>query len=365
MYSCNFMDKTIKRIFTYALIVGALVIIAGYRAGWFSRSVNENAKDVPNSKALPVSVYIVEPGGLSDRINATGTVLANEEVILSAEVAGRITSINFTEGSNVSKGTVLITINDAELIAQLEKVTYNRKLAEEREQRSRSLLQKEAISQEEYDRVLTELNTVKAEASLISAQLEKTRNVAPFSGTIGLRQVSEGAFVTPGQRIATLTQTQPVKIEFSVPERFAQSVTKGNKIDFKLEGDNTTYEADIYAVEPSIDPTTRSVAVRAFYSNKNLELRPGSFARIEFELNHMEEALQIPAQAIIPELGGYKVFVFRNGKAEQVRIGVGIRTQQMVQSTSGLNKGDTVITSGILQLRGGMPVVISNERDSI
>lgn len=359
------MDKTLKRIFTYALIIGALVIIAGYRAGWFSKSINKKAETGPNNKALPVSVYVVEPGGLTDKINATGTVLANEEVILSAEVAGRITSINFTEGSNVSKGAVLITINDAELMAQLEKVTYNRKLAEEREQRSRSLLLKEAISQEEYDRVLTELNTVKAESSLISAQLEKTRVIAPFSGIIGLRQVSEGAFVTPGQRIATLTQIQPVKLEFSVPERFAQSVTKGNKINFTLEGTNTSYEANIYAVEPSIDPSTRSVAVRALYPNKNKELRPGSFTRIEFELNHMEDALQVPAQAIIPELGGYKVFVLRNGKAEQVKIGVGIRTQQMVQATEGLNKGDTVITSGILQLRGGMPVVISNERDSI
>lgn len=359
------MNKTLKRIIIYALIVGAIFIIAGYRAGWFSKATKESGGAGSSDKALPVSVFVVEPGGLTDRIVATGAVMANEEVILSAEVAGRITSINFTEGSTVTKGSVLITINDAELVAQLEKVTYNRKLAEEREQRSRSLLQKEAISQEEYDRVLTELNTVKAEASLIRAQLDKAKIIAPFSGTIGLRQVSEGAFVTPGQRIATLTQLQPVKLEFSVPERFAQSVTKGNKVNFTLEGSNTKYQANIYAVEPSIDPATRSVAVRAIYPNKNLELRPGSFARIEFDLNHMEAALQVPAQAIIPELGGYKVFLLRNGKAEQAEIGVGIRTQQMVQVTQGLKEGDTVITSGILQLRGGLPVIVSNVRDSI
>lgn len=360
------MSKTLKRIITYTLILGVVFALVGYKAGWFSKAAAEdNSMEGEAEKALPVSVMVVKAGGLTDRIVATGTVMANEEVILSAEVAGRITSINFTEGATVNKGAVLVTINDAELLAQLEKVTYNRKLAEDREQRSASLLKKEAISQEEYDRVLTDLNTVKAEASLIRAQLEKAKIIAPFSGTIGLRQVSEGAFVTPGQRIATLTQLQPVKIEFSVPERFAQSVVKGSKVNFTLEGTNTKYEANIYAVEPAIDPATRSVAVRAFYSNKHLEIRPGSFARIEFELSHMEEALQVPAQAVIPELGGYKVYVLKDGKAEQVQIGVGIRTTQMVQVTQGLKEGDTVITSGLLQLRGGMPVMVSNDRDSL
>ncbi len=355
------MSKTLKRIITYSLILGALIIIAGYRAGWFSgetKASDTGGKDV--TEALPVSAYILNPGGLTDKIVATGNVMANEEVLLSAEVAGRITAINFTEGTNVTKGTVLVNINDTELLAQLEKVNYNQKLAEEREQRARSLLQKEAISQEEYDRALTDLNTVKAEASLIKAQLEKTKIIAPFSGTIGLRQVSEGAFVTPGQRIATLTQIQPVKIEFSVPERFAQSVTKNSKVMISLEGTSKKYQAVIYAVEPYIDPETRSVTVRALYPNQNQELRPGSFTRVEFDLNHLQNALQIPAQAVIPELGGYKVFKYVNGKAEQAKISVGIRTSEMVQVTEGLQKGDTVITSGLLQLRSGFPVQISN-----
>lgn len=355
------MSKNLKRLITYALIIGVLLIIVGYRAGLFDKE-HAVAKDANSEvvEALPVSAYIVAPGGLTDRIVATGNVMANEEVQLSAEVAGRITVINFTEGTNVTKGTVLVNINDTELLAQLEKVNYNQKLAEEREQRAKSLLQKEAISQEEYDRALTDLNTVKAEASLIKAQLAKSKITAPFSGTIGLRQVSEGAFVTPGQRIATLTQIQPVKIEFSVPERFAQSVTKNSKVSFTLEGSSQKFEALIYAVEPFIDPETRSVTVRAMYPNRNLELRPGSFTRIEFELNHMQNALQIPAQAVIPELGGYRVFKYMNGKAEQVNIGVGIRTSEMVQVTEGLKTGDTIITSGILQLRSGMPVKISN-----
>ncbi|HLN53210.1 MAG TPA: efflux RND transporter periplasmic adaptor subunit [Lentimicrobium sp.] len=356
------MSKTLKRILTYVFIIVVLFVIVGYKAGIFEKKENNEASKGKSDSAeiLPVSGYIVAQGGLTDRIVATGNVMANEEVQLSAEVAGRITAINFTEGTNVIKGTVLVTINDTELLAQLEKVHYNQKLAKEREQRAKSLLQKEAISQEEYDRALTDLNTVNAEASLIQAQLEKSKIIAPFSGTIGLRQVSEGAFVTPGQRIATLTQVQPVKIEFSVPERFAQSVSKNSKVTFSMEGSNNKFEAVIYAVEPFIDQETRTVSVRAFYPNRNLELRPGSFARVEFELNHMENALQIPAQAVIPELGGYRVFKYENGKAEQKKIGVGIRTSEMVQVTEGLENGDTIITSGLLQLRSGMPVNISN-----
>ncbi len=369
------MHKTAKRILIYILLAGIIVVIAGYRAGWFGGNRSEpgsesgagsagnanagNAGIGGGGQALPVSVYIVKEGGLTDRIITTGTVMANEEVLLSAEVAGRVTAINFVEGTPVNKGTVLVTINDADLLAQLDKVNYNQKLAEERERRSKSLLEKEAISQEEYDRVLTDLNTVKAEASLIKAQLQKTKVVAPFTGTIGLRQVSEGAYVTPGQRIATLTQVQPIKIDFSVPERFAQSVEKGSKVTFTLEGNNKKYEASVYAVEPSIDPATRSVNLRALYPNRSMELRPGSFARIEFELNHLEKALQVPAEAVIPELGGYKVYKYTAGTASQTEIGVGIRTSEMVQVTSGLQNGDTIITSGILQLRGGMPVVIS------
>lgn len=351
--------KVLKRVIIYGLILAVLFVIVAYRAGWFSEKAKATPEHQGMDQALPVSIFKVTPGGLTDRIVATGTIVANEQVTLSAEVAGRITSINFVEGAEVKKGTVLVSINNAELLAQLEKVKYNLKLAEEREQRSRSLLQKEAVSQEEYDRVLTDLNTVRSEISLTEAQLDKTKIVAPFSGTIGLRQVSMGAFVTPGQKIATLTQLQPVKIEFSVPERFAQSVSKNSKVNFSIEGNNEKYEAEIYAVEPSIDPATRSVSVRAMYPNRNMELRPGSFVRIEFELNHMQNALQVPSQAVIPELGGYKVFTYKGGIAKQSVITVGIRTSDMVQVTSGLTEGDTVITTGILQLRDGLPVMLS------
>jgi len=353
------MNKLMKRILSLILILAVLAFIVGRKAGWFDPSpVKGSEVVVTGREALPVNVVVLTPGGLSDLIVATGTVLADEQVDLSTEVSGRITSIRFTEGTAVNKGDLLATINDAELLAEMQKNTYTLRLAEERETRQRTLLSHEAVSQEVYDNALTELKTVQAEAAVLEAQIMKTKIIAPFSGTIGLRQVSEGAYVIPGQRIATLTRTQPVKIEFSVPERFSSSVKKGSRIQFSIEGNSHPFEAAIYAVEPRIDPQTRSLTVRALYSNSSDELKPGNFASVEFSLSHMENAITVPAQAIVPELGGYKVFAYRSGKAEVIKVQVGIRTSEAVQILQGLSAGDTVITTGILQIKGGSPIVI-------
>ncbi|MDY0344308.1 MAG: efflux RND transporter periplasmic adaptor subunit [Lentimicrobium sp.] len=353
------MNKHLKRTLSLTITVLIILFLVGYKAGWFSaQSKAEKNPASAQNEALPINVIIVNGHGLTDQIVATGTVLADEQVDISPEISGRLTSVLFTEGAAVNKGDCLATINDSELLAQIERNRYVLKLAEEREARQKALLTREAVSQEVYDKSLTELNTVQAEASLLEAQLMKTRIKAPFSGTVGLRQVSEGAYVTPGQRIATLTRTQPVKIEFSIPERFAQSVRKGSRIQFTIEGNSKTLEASVYAVEPRIDPLTRALTVRALYPNRNNEMNPGSFARVEFSLNHMDNALTVPAQAIVPELGGNKVFLYRSGLVKSVQVSVGIRTSDAVQIIEGISEGDTVITTGILQIREGMPVTI-------
>lgn len=352
------MNKHLKRTLILLVILALLVFIVGRKAGWFEVQKKNTGATQNGPEVLSLNAVVLAEGGLTDLIVATGTVLADEQVNLSAEVSGRITSIRFDEGAPVKKGDLLATINDAELLAQIEKNKFTLKLAEEREARQRTLLSREAVSQEVYDKALTDLNTVQAEASVLNAQLMKTRILAPFSGTVGLRQVSEGAYITPGQRIATLTRTQPVKIEFSVPERFAGSVTKGSRVQFTIEGNSQRLEASVYAVEPRIDPLTRALTVRALYPNSRNELNPGSFARVEFDLNHMENALTVPAQAIVPELGGNKVYLYRSGLAKAVMVSIGIRTSDAVQIIDGLVAGDTVITTGILQVREGMPVII-------
>lgn len=307
---------------------------------------------------LPVIAMIVEPKLMSDRIVAAGTVLPDEQVEISAESSGRVVAIHFTEGAKVKKGDLLISVNNADLLAQIERNKHQVRLAEESEQRQRSLLEKQGISQQTYDQVYTELSTLKAEEALLQAQLEKTIIRAPFSGILGLRHISEGAYISPGMQIVRLAKTEPVKIDFSIPERFAGYLKKGGKVLFSVDNQPGTFEATISAIEPVVDQRTRSILARAVYSNTGGHIIPGSYARVEVVLQSLENALQIPTQALVPEMGTSKVFLYKNGVVQPVIVTIGLRTESHVQIISGLNTGDTVITTGILQMRSGLPVSI-------
>ncbi len=317
---------------------------------------NSSAAKPAVASALPVKGYVLNPRKLDNKVIASGTIAANEEVELRSEASGRITRILFSEGSTVKQGNLLVKINDNELQAQLQRTEYRRKLAEVREERQRKLLEQKAVSQEEYDNALNELNTLKAEIEITRAQIEKTEVRAPFDGQIGLRYVSVGAFITPTTKIATIENIRPVKIDFSVPEKYAGVVRKGDKVLFRVQSEEKKREGVVYAIEPKVDPATRTLPVRAIYPNSEGTVYPGAFAEVELQLQEIDRAFMIPTEALVPELKGQSVFVAKNGKATSRKVEVGIRTDKDVQITSGLNEGDTVITTGILQLRSGMSV---------
>jgi membrane fusion protein, multidrug efflux system len=286
-------------------------------------------------------------------------VLANESLEIKSEVSGKITSIHFKEGKRVQKGELLLQTNDDEIEAQLEKQRYNRKLNEDNEFRQRKLLEKDAISQEEYDNALNRLNTTVADIRLLEAQLEKTRIRAPFDGVIGLRFVSEGAYISPATAIATLYNITPAKIEFAIPGRYSTQVTPGKKIRFTIESDLNIYQGEVYAIEPRIDPDTRTLKIRAIADNRYGKLLPGQFVKVELILESMNNAILVPTEAVIPEQAGKKVYVVSNGKAKEVFIETGIRTANSLEVLSGLKAGDTLLTTGILQLRPGIDVEIA------
>jgi len=350
-------NKKYIRYSFYSLIIIAFLYLLALRSGLFNGS--ENRPSSPAGRAaqvLPVRAWIVTPMPLTDKIVVAGVVLADEQVDISAEASGRITGIDFNEGDKVKKGDLLVTVNNADLLAQMDRNRYQLSLAEQREQRQRSLLEKQGISQQTYDQVLTELNTLKAERGVLQAQFDKTLIRAPFDGILGLRQLSEGAYVTPGMNIVRLARLQPIKIEFSIPERYAGYLSKGSQIVFSVENSPESYTAEVYAVEAVVDQATRSLAVRAVHRNEALKILPGSFARVEISLVSINDALQIPAEALIPEMGGSKVFVYKDGKALPRAVIPGLRTNSHVQINEGLQSGDTVIISGILQMRPGMAV---------
>lgn len=350
------MSKRTRNILYGAVGLLVVILITSPKLSIFESGPDTSAANGTTDMRLPVSMTVMEPERVDDRIRSTGTVLANEEVELRSEIAGIIKRILFKEGSRVGKGDLLVKIDDSELKAQLLKLQSQEKLAREVEIRRRSLLDSSLISSEEYERSLHELNSTRADIALTKARIDKTEIRAPFDGNVGIRFVSEGGYVTPATRIASLQNLASVKIDFSIPERYVNDVRKGQKIHFRLTGISGSYEGEIYAVEPRIDPTTRTVLLRAISSNDDGKIIPGAFAEIELILRQIDDALMVPTEALIPELGRHIVYCVRDGQAQPREVTTGIRTERKIQILSGLQRQDTVITSGILQLRPGTPV---------
>lgn len=309
-------------------------------------------------QVLNVNGFLISPASMNEMISSSGTIMPDEEVELSFETSGKIIGINFTEGTRVKKGDLLAKINDRPLQAQLLKLQAQKKLAEEKEFRQRSLLEKDAISRESYDQIATELQALEADILLVQARIAETELRAPFDGIIGLRLLSEGSFTSPSTRIVRLVKTRPLKIEFSIPERYASEIRAGYPIEFKVDGNDNVFRASVYAVDPKVNINTRTIMVRAMYPNAREELKPGRFASISMRLARIDNTVAIPTEAIIPEMEGEKVFIYRSGKAFPVMVTTGLRTAALIQIREGLSFGDTLLTSGILQLRQDLPVVL-------
>jgi membrane fusion protein (multidrug efflux system) len=314
------------------------------------------AKGVPGGEPLLASGFVILPTQMNELIYSTGSLIPDEEVELAFEASGKVVGIFFKEGTQVKKGELLAKINDKPLQAQLLKLQAQLKLTQEREFRQRQLLDRDAISRESYDQVATELQSLEADILLIEARISETELRAPFDGVVGLRMVSEGAFATTQTKIVQLVKISPLKVEFSVPERYAGEINPGFPISFDVDGIKKTFTANVYAVAPKVDANTRTIVVRAIYPNTNAELKPGRFASVKALLSQIDNTIAIPSQAIIPEMEGEKVFIYINGKAEEVRVTLGLRTGALVQIQQGLTFGDTLLTTAMLQLRHQMPV---------
>lgn len=307
---------------------------------------------------LVVSATVLKPQVLNNMFRITGVLLPDEEVDLTFETSGKITNINFQEGTFVNKGTLLAKVNDAPLQAELRKLETQMPLAEDRLSRQQTLLEKDAISQETYQSVSTQLETLKADIELVNARIDQTELRAPFSGVIGLRQVSEGAYASPNVVIANLTKISPLKIEFSLTQNFVNLIRPGSEIAFNVENDLEVFNATVYAVESKLDINTLSLFARARYDNSDGKIKPGQSASIQIKLDQIDNAIVIPSISSVKEMGRDIAYVYRNGAAQEVEIITGMRTSSSVEVISGLNVGDTLLTTGVMQLRTGMPVRI-------
>ena len=318
----------------------------------------ELSNDPTNNSSLFVSAIVVKAGIMENILKSAGTLLASEEVVLTTEVSGIVRSIHFEEGKRVQKGDLLISMDDSELLAHRDKALHQKALIEQTLERQRILLEKEAISRESFDKIQTDLLVIDSEIELLNTQIQKKQIKAPFDGIIGFRSISPGAYLQPGESIARLVKSNLLRIEFSVPERYQSANLEGRRVFFSVAGFEKIFEAQVYAIEPSVDANTRSLLLRALYNNEDLRLAPGMFADLSIIISRDEDVIQLPSEAIIPQMDGEQVYIYRDGKAELHTIKTGRRTERNVAVIDGVSVGDTVITSGILQLRNGMSVQI-------
>ena len=336
------MRKSVK----ITIVVGIVLLILGmFFYPTIKNSFVADNKQQPSAgpmasrggQDLSVNAIVLQPRSLNDVFRTKGVLLPDEEVNLIFETSGKITQINFKEGTFVNKGQLLAKVNDAPLQAELKKLEAQLPLAQERVYRQRTLLDKDAVSQEAFETVTTELDKLKADIELVKARIAQTELRAPFSGMIGLRMVSEGAYASPQVMVSKLTKISPLKIEFSVNERQEDEIVDGTKLTFTVEGDLNTYEASVYAVETSLEANTLSLKARARYANPGGKMKPGRSANIEIQLREITNTLVIPSISSIAEMGQDIAYTYKNGKAHRVVLTKGLRTASSVQILEGLN----------------------------
>ena len=312
----------------------------------------------PRSRVTQVQGFVVQAAPLDQKLQATGTFLSNESVQLTSEVAGKITSLNFCEGCPVRKGQIIARIDRKELLARQQKIQVDLDQAKEDLERSTKLLAVNAVPSEEVSQAKSKLAGYEADIQVLNVQLDKTLVRAPFSGRAGLREISIGAYINPGMPITTIRQTNPIKVEFAVPERYAKHIQKEATVWISLPNRQDTYTAKVFAIDPGIDPSTRSLKVRARMNNQEGTFIPGGFCSVFYQVYQNENTFNIPAEAVLPELSGQKVMVAAGGKATSRPVSLGIRNENKVQIVDGLSEGDTILTTGLLILTDGMPIAV-------
>jgi len=346
-------------IIIIALVIGILFFYPRLEILSGGEEIAVAPQNGDNQTSLPVNVVELKQEKLENNLNITGSLIPNEIVTLRPEVAGLVEKIAFNEGQFVRKGTPLLYLNDEELDAQRERLSYTKKLYESQENRQKELLSREAISQEEYDIVLNQYNTNLADLRLIEAQLNKMVIRAPFDGELGFRQVSEGSVIGTTDIISNIVNVDPIKIEFSIPERYANEIKAGSLVYFRANNISEEAEGKVYAIEPNVDAATRTLKIRAMSPNKEKKFLPGMFVRVRLVLNEIDNAIMIPSESLIPELEGYKVYIANEGKIESRKVTIGQRSDTRVQVLDGLAPGELVLTTGVLQAREGMPVNVN------
>ncbi|MBI2752458.1 MAG: efflux RND transporter periplasmic adaptor subunit [Betaproteobacteria bacterium] len=329
--------------------------------GAFAQTASKGAAGAPQP-GMPVKAVAAKLAPAVDEASAVGTLRADESITVRPEVAGRISEIRFGEGASVAKGALLVRLDQSELAAVVASSAAQLKWDTQRLERADDLFHKGFISQQALDDQRTSLARARAKLAEDQARLAKTEMRAPFAGVMGLRQVSEGAYLAAGTDIARLEKIDQLKLDFRVPEAFLARLRAGQTVKVSVDAHpGRDFSGGIYAIEPAVDEQTRTVLARARVANPELRLRPGMFARVQVVLGVRENAVWIPEAAIVPR--GQDSYVFRvaNGKADLVRVRMGVRKVGEVEILNGIAAGELVVTEGSQRIGPGAPVQVMGD----
>ena len=343
-----------KNIVVFALL---MAILAG--------SCKEKKLSAPppaagsNAAPLQVEGMVIKPVSIKETVEVSGSIMPNESTEIRPEISGRITQLNLKEGALVQKGSLLVKLYDADLQAELKKLKVQLQIAEKTEERQRELLNIGGIAQQDYDLSLLQVSNIKADMELIRVNIGKTEIRAPYSGRLGLKNISPGAYISPGNILTTITEVDKMKIEFSVPEKYSSRIQNGEPVQFSLEGTGKAYVARVLAKESSVEETTRNLRIRALVEGNDTYLVPGTFAKVNMILGENKNALMIPSNSIIPQARNKQVAIYKSGFAKLTTVTTGIRDSINVQVLSGMLPGDTLITTGLLFIKPDSKITLT------
>lgn len=309
--------------------------------------------------ALSVEAFVAQTSSISEDVEVPGSLLPLEQTQIKSEISGRVVQLNVPEGTVVPKGYLLVKLFDQDQQAQLRKLKIQLQIAIKTVQRQKELLAINGISQQDYDLSALNVDNLKADIQAVEIAISKTEIRAPYQGEIGLRSISVGAYLSPSDVITTLRDVSQLKLEFSVPEKYAKNIAKGSQILFRVDGGQVDHPARVMATEGNVEPTTRTLKVRALVTEKHPELVPGIFARVQLKLGQDTRAIMVPTQAVIPQARNKRVILLRKDSAVFQIVETGLRDSSFVQILSGVKAGDTVITTGLMAVRPGSKVKVT------
>lgn len=342
-------------------IIWAVLLLAAIGLIFKRLTTNDPAKAAGKSGPGPkgptlVQVEVAGTDTLATSLTISGSLFASQSLELKSEISGRVVQHQLIEGQSVEKGTILARIAVDDLEARVKKLQANQTLAVNFEKRQKQLLEKGAISQQEYDQAFTSLASLNAEIAELETQIAKSVIKAPFSGFLGRRMIETGSMLTAGSMITTLISIDPIIVEFSLPAKYADRVKQGTTVSFNVDGLPQTFQAKITTIFKQIDLNTRTVVVRAEAVNGSGSLLPGAYATVKFPLSYKRSTMTLPTEAVTLDGNSARVWLVKGGKAEPKEVRTGTRTAGRLEIVEGVAVGDSVITLGIQLLKPGAAV---------